>query len=71
MAVGLVGFHPGHVIHDVVGLVHQLDDLAGLVAAIELLHFGQRGHKTQSGGHEVSLAKVVGEGPSPARYEKA
>ena len=69
VAVGLVGFHPGHVIHDVVGLVHQLDDLAGLVAAIELFHFGQRGHKTQSGGHEVSLAKVVGKGPSAARYE--
>lgn len=70
VAVGLVGFHPGHVIHDVVGLVHQLDDLTGLVAAIELFHFGQRGHETQSGGHGISLEKVVGEGPSWARYAR-
>lgn len=52
MPVGLIGFHPEHIVHDVIGFVHQFNDLPGFAAAVELFHFSQGNHETKGIGHE-------------------
>jgi len=59
VAVALVGFHPEHIVHDVVGFVHQLNDLPGLVATVELFHFSQGHHQTHGISHNTLVFFVL------------
>ena len=59
VAVALVGFHPEYIVHDVVGFVHQLDDLPGLVATVELFHLGQGHHQTHGISHNTLVCLQV------------
>ena len=59
VAVALVGFHPEHIVHDVVGFVHKLNDLPGLVATVELLHFSQGHHQTHGISHNTLVFFVL------------